>query len=1272
MHIVTRITRHFVFWTLFTIALTLSAIRIALLCVDLYKTELEIKLTKLLAAPVKVGQLNAHFRRGLKPELILKKISVSSLHTTNKPDIELQEIRVGLDLFALLKYRQLVPATWITLVGAKLSVIHKTDGSFAILGLQGGGQERPYWLLEGRHYELLQSQITWIDEKNHLPAFTFKQVDIAIKNRLSKQQHRLNLISYLPADYGESLSISAEINGDFFNSDKLNAEVFISGKKINFAKLITLPLSLDLKIKSGRGDFEAWGNIKNSQLTSLTGKVDSENLSLQTAKQKPLQFTNLNSYFDWRAQTNSWMLAVHDLGMGLQHKTYPHAKFYLGSNDKNAEHIGVNINSLDLEALQTVGEFFLPLLAKDLPDFKNLTGLNLKGQLTNTLFFADLKQKTYAINGQFKHLSIASPAPYPQLQNLSGSIEGTEQQGDLILNTQNANFIAQPMFRSILSIKQLVGQLHWQQTEKTWFLSASDLNLTTPHIKLNNALQVTIPKDEQPAFMDLQSSFVGLKDASYAKVYFPVTLMSKGLLDYLDQAFLKGQIKNGNLLFYGYFKDFPFTKHQGVFQVLFDSEDMTMKYATGWPAFEHVNSRIVFENESVEINVKQGKAEKATITSAKISIPSFSTSPYLLVEGLASSEINDGLSFLRHSPLDLPLKQVAEQLVMQGNTNVSLDLKIPLVDNVTPKIIGSASVANAKLQVSAVDLPINNLTGVFRFTENGFYSDTLQAVGLGYPLQAKVSYNAESTLINVTGKTDIKNLERQFDFSSSNLARGASDYTVLLTLPFSERVSPQLTVRSDLQGVAMALPDTLAKKAEEKRNLEIKFNLTDGVNLPVSFDYAQQLKANLLVAKKEKKLTGATLLLGKGEIGAAQVDKLKLKIHQNHFSPPLWLAALDKFQNTSDKKNLLTELDIYTPQLDWSGQQLGRFDLKLQQSAGYWSGTLDCAAAKGHVQIPRSSEKNAKLKLDMEQLDLTSLMALNLSKQSSSKPSQLPLFEINSQKLLLRGVNLGKLSLDSERYGQGIKFKNFKVTDKDQTLSLTGNWQLLNNQESTHVTGVLEAENFGELLGKLDLNDDLKETQAQVNLDLHWPAAPYQFSLASLSGTMDFKLGEGRISSIEPGFGRLLGVLAMEQWLKRLQLDFGDIYKEGLSFDQITGHFNVINGKATTDNLTVDGVPATINLRGVVNLAEQTLDQQISVIPKSSDAVPIAGTIVGGIATVVTQTITGEYEEGYYFRSKYHVKGKWDNLSVTPLHEQDGLFKKTWRGLTDFSWITQP
>lgn len=118
-----------------------------------------------------------------------------------------------------------------------------------------------------------------------------------------------------------------------------------------------------------------------------------------------------------------------------------------------------------------------------------------------------------------------------------------------------------------------------------------------------------------------------------------------------------------------------------------------------------------------------------------------------------------------------------------------------------------------------------------------------------------------------------------------------------------------------------------------------------------------------------------------------------------------------------------------------------------------------------------------------------------------------------------------------------------------------------------------------------------------------------------------------------------------------------------------TGRFRLQNGILWSDNFVIDAIPAKVTLVGEIDLVQKNLTQEVLVIPKSSGAVPIAGTIVGSIMTAIVQTLTGEYEEGYYLRSKYRLTGTWDQLEITSLHEQDGLLNKTWRGLTDFSWL---
>jgi hypothetical protein len=76
-------------------------------------------------------------------------------------------------------------------------------------------------------------------------------------------------------------------------------------------------------------------------------------------------------------------------------------------------------------------------------------------------------------------------------------------------------------------------------------------------------------------------------------------------------------------------------------------------------------------------------------------------------------------------------------------------------------------------------------------------------------------------------------------------------------------------------------------------------------------------------------------------------------------------------------------------------------------------------------------------------------------------------------------------------------------------------------------------------------------------------------------------------------------------------------------------------------------------------------------VPKSADAVPIAGTIMGKVASLIGQGLTGKNQDGFFFGSHYLVKGEWGRVQVIPHHENDGLLQKTWNGLTDFSWLNE-
>ncbi|MEO1881955.1 MAG: AsmA-like C-terminal region-containing protein, partial [Methylococcales bacterium] len=345
------------------------------------------------------------------------------------------------------------------------------------------------------------------------------------------------------------------------------------------------------------------------------------------------------------------------------------------------------------------------------------------------------------------------------------------------------------------------------------------------------------------------------------------------------------------------------------------------------------------------------------------------------------------------------------------------------------------------------------------------------------------------------------------------------------------------------------------------------------------------------------------------------------------------------------------------------------FDLAMQRLSGQWQGELACSMAKGTFSLPLEQTEQDVIKLEMRYLNLTELMQVDFQ-QDTIEMTQMPLIKVVSEQLWWKDSNLGRLQIATERRVNGIRFKNIDVISEQHSIELKADWVGSAGSSFTEMSGRVSTEDFGGFLAQFDFDNDFKDSQGDIDFFAKWPGSPYHFAIEAMEAEMDVELQDGRLASVEPGFGRILGLLAMEQWIKRLTLDFGDIYKQGMSFNRITGHFNIRQGKALSNNLLIDAVPAQIFISGTTDLIAKTFDHRMGVMPKSSGAIPIAGTIVGSIAGVIAQVFTDDYKEGYFFGSHYKVKGPWHDFKVIPIHEQDGLLKKTWTGLTDFSWMS--
>jgi uncharacterized protein YhdP len=638
----------------------------------------------------------------------------------------------------------------------------------------------------------------------------------------------------------------------------------------------------------------------------------------------------------------------------------------------------------------------------------------------------------------------------------------------------------------------------------------------------------------------------------------------------------------------------------------------------------------------------------------------------VLINGELEGGINQALEFVQNSPLAARADAFLRAAVPQGNTQINLDLQIPLREGGKYQTDVAAQFKNAELRLKSPHLLIRQLTGSVEFDDKGVNGKNLVAEVLDQPVKINLETVDLQTQVRADGRIDTGALRTQFDLPWLDFAQGETAYRLALRLPHAEG-EPRLSIQSDLKGVRLDLPDMLAKPAKQPKPLFLTFNLADQKVLPVELRYGADFSAALKIDLNRQRIESGHVLLGAGKAEQRSEPGIKLEITREKLQLQDWIKLADVHSSAQDGKADIRQLKVHGDQGFWQNTDLGRFDLDLKRRETFWEGRIDNFILTGWIKLPSDLNGPDRIDLKLDRLDVSVLAGVEMDKENQDGASYyFPLLTVSSAKTFWEATDLGRFVMNTERIPGGLLFDRFELQGKDQKLTLTGNWKTAGNRSQTQAEGHLELIKGGMLISRLGISKDLTETSGTIDFDLNWEAPPYRFSLGDLQGVADVNFKSGRILSIEPGFGRVLGILAMAQWFKRLQLDFSDVYQEGLTFNSVKGRFHLAHGKAVTDDLVVDAVPAKISIIGETDFVNRTVDHVVTVAPKSAEAVPIAGTIMGKFAALIDKTITGTEHEGFFFGSQYWVKGGWNNAEIITLHEKEGLLQKTWSGIMDF------
>ena len=230
-------------------------------------------------------------------------------------------------------------------------------------------------------------------------------------------------------------------------------------------------------------------------------------------------------------------------------------------------------------------------------------------------------------------------------------------------------------------------------------------------------------------------------------------------------------------------------------------------------------------------------------------------------------------------------------------------------------------------------------------------------------------------------------------------------------------------------------------------------------------------------------------------------------------------------------------------------------------------------------------------------------------------------------------------------------------------LTATGNWVAIKaltpagaaERRRTVMSFKLDILDSGELLKRFGMQDVIRRGKGKMEGQVAWVGSPLSLDYPSMSGQFNVNIEAGQFLKADPGIAKLLGVLSLQALPRRLTLDFRDVFSEGFAFDFVRGDVNIAQGLAATNNLQMKGVAAAVLMEGSADIAKETQNIKVVVVPEIN-----AGT-ASLIATVINPAIgLGSFLAQYFLRrpliqattQEFQINGSWADPKINKVEHQ--------------------
>jgi uncharacterized protein YhdP len=270
--------------------------------------------------------------------------------------------------------------------------------------------------------------------------------------------------------------------------------------------------------------------------------------------------------------------------------------------------------------------------------------------------------------------------------------------------------------------------------------------------------------------------------------------------------------------------------------------------------------------------------------------------------------------------------------------------------------------------------------------------------------------------------------------------------------------------------------------------------------------------------------------------------------------------------------------------------------------------------------------------------------------RSAGPQKQPPAIDFIAERFTFRGRQLGRVEGAASRAGEDWRIEKLVMANPDSTLQATG---LLVRGASPRsaLDFQIEASDAGKFLERVGYPGLVKGGKARLQGSLSWQGEPAALDYPSLSGHLNLHAEDGQFLEIEPGLGKLVSLMNLQALPRRVTLDFRDVFSKGFGFERIASSGQVDAGVMAVKDFRMRGSSAQVEMSGEVDLAQETQNMRVRVIPSLGDSASTVIALVNpllAIPAAIAQKILKD-PLGHIFAFDYSVTGGWSDPRVAKL-----------------------